>query len=158
MAREGWPVSALQQAIRTGETPTAALAAYRAAGGSIRTQTWYRLYQQLEIEGALQSKELASPLNRRPTAEDLQLATTRLATGFMQRVVVMAEDDQGRIRGLDVSVTGEGVVSRRSAIADALAKVQAGMEDEDTRDRYPFKRIIGGYYQGTYEFQPEGTM
>jgi hypothetical protein len=158
VAREGWPVSALQQAIRAGESATGALAAYRASGGQIRTQTWYRLYTQLQIEGALQSKELASPLNRRPTAEDLQLATTRHATGFMQRVVVMAEDNNGNIRGLDVSITGAGVVSRRAAVAEALAKVQAGMEDEDTRDRYPFKRVIGGYYQGTYEFQPESSM
>lgn len=155
MAREDWPVGSLQSAIKAGRSASAALAEYRAGGGSIRTQTWYRLYGQLQLEGAFASKEAATPLNRRPTAGDIQQVSSRRATGYMQRVTILGRDDSGLIIAKDVSLRPDRLMSRQAAIDQALALVQSGMEDEETRDRYPLKALIGGFYQGTYEFTPE---
>lgn len=155
MAREDWPIGALQGAIKSGTSATNALKTFRAEGGTIRTQTWYRLYGQLQLEGVMASKELASPLNRRPTTQEIQTVTSRRARGFMQRVTVMGRDDEGLVIAKDVSLRTNQLVSRQNAINKALALVQNGMEDEETRDRYPLKSLIGGFYQGTYLFEPE---
>jgi hypothetical protein len=156
MPREDWPIGALQSAIKSGTSATNALGSFRAEGGRIKTQTWYRLYGQLQLEGVMASKELAAPLNRRPTADEVQTVTSRRARGFMQRVTVMGRDDEGLVIARDVSLRNDTLLSRGNAIKQALALVQAGMEDEDTRDRYPLKSLLGGFYQGTYLFQPEG--
>jgi hypothetical protein len=155
MAREDWPVGALTAAIKAGQSATGALKAFRESGGRVRTQTWYRLYGQLQLEGATASKELASPLNRRPTADEIQEVTSRRARGYMQRVTIMGRDENGLVIARDVSLRVDALVSRQAAIDKALALVREGMEDEETRDRYPLKSIIGGVYQGTYLFVPE---
>lgn len=141
--------------MRENVSATAALKAFRAAGGSIRTQTWYRLYGQAQLEGAMTSKEAGRPLGRIPTASEIQPATVPRARGFMQRVTVYGRDQAGNIITRDVSLRSGRLVSRGNAINKALALVQAGMDDPERRDRYPMQALLMGTYSGTYEFNPE---
>lgn len=149
------PRALAQIAIREGESATGALRAFREAGGSIRTQTWYRLYGQAQLEGVMSGKEAAAPLNRVPTAGEIQPATVPRARGYMQRVTIFGRDDQGNIISRDVSLRTNRLVSRQNAVNKALALVQAGMDDPERRDRYPMQALLMGSYGGTYEFNPE---
>lgn len=147
--------AAAQLAIREGVNATDALRLYRSAGGSVRTQTWYRLYGQAQLEGALTSKEAAAPLNRVPTAGEIQPATVPRARGYMQRVTVYGRTPEGFIMTREVSLRSTNLVSRGNAVNKALALVQAGMDDPERRDRYPMAALLMGTYTGTYEFNPD---
>jgi hypothetical protein len=147
--------AAAQLAMREGVNASQALKAFRAAGGSVRTQTWYRLYGQAQLEGALTSREAGAPLNRVPTASEVQPASVPRARGFMQRVTVYGRTEEGHIITRDVSLRSGKLVSRGNAINKALALVQAGMDDPERRDRYPMVALLMGTYSATYEFNPE---
>jgi len=150
-ARQSW----VSWAIREGTNATSALRLFRYRGGRIASQTWYRLYGQAQLEGVMASKEAGRPMNRAPLAGDIQTATSRRATGYMQRVVVMGRDKDGLVISRDVSLRGDTLLTRQKAVEKALGLVASGMEDEETRDRYPMTALLGGFYTGTYEFQPE---
>lgn len=147
--------AAAQLAIREGQSATAALRLYRQAGGSIRTQTWYRLYGQAQLEGVTTSKEAAAPLNRVPIAGEIQPAIVPRARGYMQRVTVFGRDEGGNIITRDVSLRSGRLVSRGNAVNKAMALVQAGMDDPERRDRYPMRTLLMGTYSGTYQFNPD---
>lgn len=154
MAWDSYPRGIVQRAIAEGSSARESLRIFRSLGGAIRTQSWERLYAQARLEGLSASKELGQPLNRIPTSHDVQATSSVRATGFMQRVVVMGRTEDGLIISKDVSIRTDRPVSRQAAIDKALGLVQSGMEDEETRDRYPMSALIGGIYQGTYSFQP----
>lgn len=144
--------AAAQLAIREGKSATEALRLYRQAGGSVRTQTWYRLYGQANLEGTLAGPEASAALNRVPTAGEIQTATAPRARGYMQRVTVFGRDSEGNVLTREVSLRPGRLVSRENAVNKALALVQAGMEDPEKRDRYPMKALLMGTYTGTYNF------
>jgi hypothetical protein len=155
MAQPAWAKTVAQQAMREGTSATQALRLFREAGGQVRTQTWYRLYGQAQLEGAMASKEFSAQLRRIPTASEIQTATAPRARGYMQRVTVYGRDENGNVITRDVSLRGDRLVSRENAVAKAMALVQAGMEDPEKRDRYPLAALLMGAYQGTFEFAPE---
>jgi hypothetical protein len=154
MAWDSYPRAIVQQAIAEGSSARNSLGIFRSLGGKIRTQTWERLYSQAQIEGLQASKELNADLGAIPSAADVQRTSSVRATGFMQRVVIMGRNSEGLVISKDVSIRTDVPVSRQEAIDRALSLVQSGMEDEETRDRYPMRALIGGFYQGTYSFEP----
>lgn len=155
MAQYDWPKGLIQRALREGATPTHALSAFREAGGRIRTQTWYRLWGQSEVERARIGPEAGAALHRVPTSSEIQTATSRRARGYMQRVTVLGRDADGNIIARDVSLRPRSPVSRQNAIDKAIALLQAGMETPEGRERYPLRAILAGFYAGTYRFEPE---
>lgn len=154
MAWDSYPRGIVQKAVSEGASAHDSLRIFRGLGGRIRTQTWERLYSQARLEGLSAGPELGAPLNRIPTAGEVQTTSSVRATGYMQRVVVMGRTEDGLIVSKDVSIRTDAPLSRQGAIDRALGLVQAGMEDEETRDRYPMKALVGGFYQGTYNFSP----
>lgn len=154
MAWDSYPRGIVQRAVREGSSARESLRIFRELGGSIRTQTWERLYSQARLEGLQASREVAAPLNRIPSAGEVQTTSAVRATGYMQRVVVMGRTDEGLVIAKDVSIRTDRPVSRQQAIDRALGLVQAGMEDPETRDRYPMRALLGAFYQGTYLFEP----
>lgn len=144
-----------QIAIREGRNATEALRIFREKGGAVRTQTWYRLYGQAQMEGIQGAHELQQPLHLRPQAPDIQTMTTRRSSGYMQRVVVMGRDSHGLVISKDVSLRTDRLVSRRSAVKRAveLLNTHAGRFPEQT-DSEPMT-VIAGFYQGTYQLEPE---
>ena len=153
-AGSDWPFSAAQIAIREGANATDALRAFRAAGGSVRTQTWYRLYGQAQLEGAMSGREASAGLARVPVSNEIQTRSVPRATGYMQRVTVFGRTDQGDIVTREVSLRSSRLVSRANAVAKALALVQQGMTDPESRDRYPLRALLLGTYTGTVGFEP----
>lgn len=137
-----------QSAADQRQRATAGLRAFRARGGKIRTQTWYRLYNsdeiqateafttyrtrggtmragtfyrawgQAELEGMVNHPEVLAPLHRRPTT--FTTMQTRSATGIMQRIRIFATDDKGNVHVRDASVTSSQGMSRNNAIREAI--------------------------------------
>lgn len=149
MAEFDLPTGLAQRAIREGVSASDALAKFREGGGRVRTQTWYRLYAQAGLEGLTTSSEIAAPLHRTPVAGEIQTATSRRATGFMQRVTVMGRDAEGNVISQFVSFRTDKPVSRQSAIDRAVSIVG------DAEAEYPIEHVIGGFYTGTFAFEPE---
>lgn len=155
MAAEDFPRWVASVALREGRSATDALRIFREQGGRVRTQTWYRLYGQAQMEGIMGSVEAAQPLHLRPTTEHIQQMSTRRSTGFMQRVVVMGRDSHGLVVSKDVSLRTDTLISRRNAINRAveLLTTHAGRFPEQI-DSEPMT-VIAGFYQGTYQLEPE---
>lgn len=155
MASFDWPKGLVQRALREGVGATDALRVFRDAGGRIRTQSWYRLYSQAQLEGVMSGREAGANLRSRPTSGEIQTATSRRATGYMQRVTVMGRDAGGNIISREVSFRSNNLVSRQNAINKALALVQGGIEGPEGRERYAMSSVMAGFYSGTFQFEPE---
>jgi hypothetical protein len=144
-----------QIAIREGRNATDALRIFREKGGRVRTQSWYRLWGQAQLEGIQGAHELEAPLHLRPQAPDIQTMSTRRSTGYMQRVVVMGRDSLGYVVSKDVSLRTDRLVSRRTAIKRAVELLNThGGRFPEQSDSEPMS-VIAGFYQGTYELEPE---
>lgn len=146
------PVWAVLDALGNQQSASASLKAYRAAGGEVRTQTWYRLFG--EVQGALGNRisEATAPLNRRPTAEETTTWSTRNAAGFLQQVEVLVRDrDTGEVSARPFSVTGPRLQSRGAVISQALDVFDSGVEEGSFSEQ-----ILGAVHVGAYELVPEG--
>lgn len=147
--REGFPSGLVQRAVREGVNATDALRLYRAAGGSVRTQTWYRLYGQAKLELELHGTEAGRPLHLRPTADEIQQRTTRRARGYEQRATVFMRDrETGEVIARPFSQRAEGVVSRRNVIETAIGIFSDFAAQYDLVPE-------GAIYTGTFELVPE---
>lgn len=146
------PVWAVLDAIGSGQSASASLKGYRAAGGEVRTQTWYRLFG--EVQGALGNRlsEASAPLHRRPAQEEVTQWSTRNAAGFLQQVEVLVRDRAtGEVSARPFSVTGDQLRSRGSVISEALDVFAGGVEDGPYEEQ-----ILGAVHVGAYELVPEG--
>jgi len=78
----GAPVPYIYNAISEGTSATAALAEYREAGGSIRTQRWYAAFGEIENELALRPNLQALPLDVVPGAGEVGSRQTFKPGGY----------------------------------------------------------------------------
>jgi hypothetical protein len=146
------PIGAAQAALASqlaGKSGREGLVDYRASGGRIASQTWFRLVG--EMQAMLASKEgiYNEPTNLRPVASEIQVWTTTKAKGYVQQVEVLARDrDTGQIISIPFSVTGRSLVSRRNAMQQALS-----IYSDDNASKYN-QQILGAVYTGTYEARP----
>lgn len=141
--------TAAARALSEGLTPSAGLRAFRAAGGGIRTQTWYRLWGQAEFAGVHVQSEVGQPLNRRPERGTLPTVTTRSKTGIQQRVRVFGRTPEGTIDSRVVTVRTQNGVSRAHAIRLAINAVA----DSDAYPLHP----VSGVHIGSFEEVPGDT-
>lgn len=145
---EGYPLGAVLGSINAGMSASAGLAAYRSAGGEVRTQTWYRLHGEAQAMLAGEVSEAAKPLNRLPTSDEITTWTTSTAAGFMQRVEVFVRDRAtGEVTSKPWSTVGPGVVSRGAAVEAALGAYEDNAGDYD-------EQVLGAAYVGTHELVP----
>lgn len=145
------PVWAVLDAIASGQSASSSLAAYRAAGGEVRTQTWYRLHGEVQASLGDRISEAAAPLNRRPTGDEVQTMSTRTASGFLQQVEVLVRNRQtGEVEAKPFSVTGDRLVSRGAAVSQALDTFAAGVEEGNYSEQ-----VLGAVHVGAYELVPE---
>lgn len=128
---------AINAALSRGDSATAALKAYRAEGGSIRTQTFYRLYGQAQLEGLTVEKEPSRPLHRAPTADETRPMTVKNPGGYLQKVVVLGRDKDGLVLSKHVTLKTDKLISRKKAITTAIGLIGEGLE------RYGITPITG---------------
>ncbi len=138
-------------AVESGWSATAGLDRFRAEGGHIANQTWYRM--SAEIARSLGSRigTYNEPVNRVPTPAEVQDWTTQKAAGYIQQVEVLARDKvTGEIISIPFSLTGRTLVSRAKAMKAAL-----DVYGSDNERKYA-QQILGAIYTGTYRAVPQG--
>lgn len=145
----GYPVPFIATAVREGLSATGALKAYRAAGGSVRTQTWYRAYGQVSHAIADYGAELERAQHRIPTAGEIRKWSTVTASGFAQQAQVFMRDrETNEVVARNFTLRGAGMISRQGVIEQAMNTFS------DFSDQYGMQ-IVGGIYTGSYELEPE---
>jgi hypothetical protein len=145
----GYAANFMRRLIEEGASAAEGLRRYRAAGGAIRTQVWYRSFGETARVLAEKGKVLAAPRTRRPAADEVTTWTTRRATGYIYQAEV-----QVRLRG-----TSEIFTTNFSFKSDRLVRYGAALDsilDAATSDIEQYGEIVlGGYMTGVYELQPE---
>jgi hypothetical protein len=146
------PTGAALDAILSGYSARAGLAAYRQSGGRVATGTWYKLTGELQAMLAAREGIYDEPINRRPVASEIQRWDTAKAKGYIQQVEVLVRDrSTGEIMSIPFSVTGRTLVARSTALAKAL-EVYGG----ENLKKYP-QQLLGAVYTGTYQAVPVGV-
>lgn len=142
------PLSAVISSINAGLSATAGLRAYREAGGSVRTATWYRLHGEVQAAFSNTLSEAGRPGNRFPTEDELTPWSTVDATGYLQQVEVALRDrTTGEVYFKPFSVTGDVLLTRNAAVEEAIASYQEGADEYD-------EQVLGAVHVGAYELVP----
>lgn len=145
----GWVASAVRQGISARQ----GLREYRAAGGTIRDNTWFKLYTEQSTTTAAMQSEMTRPLNSIPGASEMIVMTTKRATGYLQTL-----DIYTRLKGTDVvsvrpfMFSTDTLMSRGEALTKALTMMQQAVDEE----RYE-ETLLGGVYTGTRVMTPGET-
>jgi hypothetical protein len=155
VARESFPRGLVQRLAEAGANPTKSLTEFREAGGKLRTQTWYRMWGEIENERSLAGIEEGKPLHLRPTEGEIMPMTTRRASGYMQRVQVVGRLQGGGMLTKTIDIRTDKLVSRINAVGKARGIVEGiGEGLGRVTDSVPVA-VIAALYGGTYELNPE---
>jgi len=139
-------------AIEEGWSATAGLNRFRAEGGHIANATWYKLTGELRANIGDRERVMNAPMNRIPTADEIKDWTTKSAKGYVQQVEVLIRDKTtGEVISVAYSRMGKTLISRNGVIKEALDTYGG-----ENAKRYPWQRILGAVYTGTYQAIPEG--
>lgn len=146
-----FPFWAAVRTVREGLSGRTGLSAYREGGGEIRDATWYRMISEARAAIAGREAEAGAPLNRRPTADEVNDWVTPRSRGYIQQVEVAVRDrDTGQVIMLPYSVRGTGLLTRQEAIDEALAHYTPEGTDGERQV------ILGALSVGTYRMIPGG--
>lgn len=145
---------AIQAAIRQGQNATETLSSWRSRGGAIRTQTWYRVWGQIENEQLQAIPEAAQRPDRRPTAEQIQTRSSKRPGAYHQDVTLIVQDAHGNVNLRNIHLRTDKLMSRRAAVRLAQQKWnETGPEAKQGTSGTTWK-AIGGVYLGTFELTP----
>jgi hypothetical protein len=137
-------------AVTEGWSATAGLDRYRAEGGHMANQTWYRMFGEIQRTVADRGGTYNEPVNLRPVASEIKTWTTAKASGYIQQVEVLVRDRAtGQIISVPFSVTGRSLVSRANALQQAL-----DVYSDDNAKKYD-QQVLGAVYTGTYQAVPK---
>lgn len=140
------PYPFITRAVREGLSATRALSEFRAGGGSVGNQLWYRAFSTIKTGITEFGSESTRPLNRRPIAGEIQQFEGMTSRGFIQQVMVRVQDrSTGDYTWKPYSRVATNLTSRQSVINDALAMF-GSPENEENYDEI----AIGAVYTGTW--------
>ena len=145
----------IQAAISEGRSATETLRDWRARGGAIRTQTWYRVWGQVENEQLQAIPEAAEPPHRRPTPETIQERTTKRPGAYHQDVTLIVQDAHGNVELRNVHLRTPRLLSRRGAIRAVKDKWNQISPERGPGQSGTVWKAIGGIYLGTFNLVPE---
>lgn len=155
MAKESYPRGLVQRLAEAGANPSTSLREFREAGGRLRTQTWYRMWGEIENERHLAGIEEGKPLHLRPTEGEIMPMTTRRAKGYMQRVQVISRLQTGTLMTKTIDIRTDRLVSRINAVGKARGIVEGiGEGLGRVTDTVPVA-VVAALYGGTFELTPE---
>ena len=138
-------------AIQAGQSAREGLANYRASGGHVANETWFRVTAELQTNLAAREGIYSEPVGRIPIASEIQRWTTQKARGYVQQVEVLARDRAtGEVISIPYSLTGKTLHSRNYAIRQALDVYKRDTPSGEGQ------QILGAIYSGTFEAVPEG--
>ena len=145
----------IQAAIAQGRSATSTLNEWRARGGAIRTQTWYRVWGQIVNEQLQAIPEAAERPDRRPLGPTIQERTSKRPGAYHQEVVLIVQDAHGNVELRNVKLRTDQLVSRRNAIRQVKDKWNQISPERGPGQSGTVWRAIGGVYFGTFNLVPE---
>lgn len=148
MAPSDYAKPFVERALREGIGPTASLRAAREGGLRIQDSTWFRVYGQERNNRAIQAKSIATPLNRRPTVDEIGQWDTVRRKGYAYRVVGLLQDrETGATKTAIVTTITPNLISRGRAIRQAMDSFQ------DPDEKYPGV-LLAAFTAGVFEMIP----
>lgn len=156
MAKPGYFKEFIRDLVLEYPTPTAALRAWRAAGGHVRTQDFYRAYGETKAQLALAGPEMGKDLNLTPDESEIVTGVFPHARGIAHEVIIIGRSRSGEIISKRVEVpTGDRPIKRLEAIerAEEWAK---GFFSAEGQKRTDLVTVYGGIHVGTIRREREG--
>ena len=145
------PAQFALQSVLEGLSARVALAAFRAAGGHVASQTWFQLRGEMERMVSAREGIYSEPQHLVPTANEIQQWTTKNAKGYIQQVeVLVRERDTGTVISVPYSSISSSLRSRQSVVEEAL-----NIYSDDNAKKYN-QQVLGAVYSGTFQAVPEG--
>jgi hypothetical protein len=139
-------------AVTEGWSATAGLDRYRAEGGHMANQTWYRLFGEIKSSIDNRASTYNEPVNLRPVAGEIRVWETKRATGYIQQVEVLVKPrGENEVISVPFAVSGRTLVSRANALKQAL-----DVYTSDNAKKYN-QQVLGAIYTGTYQAIPKGV-
>lgn len=138
--------------IQQGLNATDALRAFKAAGGAIRTQTWYQLYRNTADALGRAGEVARTPTNRRPSEDAFSPWATLKPNQYAYQVTVMVRDrDSGILTQRPYTYFSASRVTPNVAIQDALDTYNDGISESDD---YASESIEGAVLTGLFRTVP----
>lgn len=141
-------LASIRGGMSAGVSPSAALRAFRSAGGSIRNQDWYRLWNQTAALRNRAGDAMFQPKDRLPTHAEIIERDTIRAQGMGTWVSVFQ-----RTRGEQDFISLPFLIKSRTPITPAEAEARALAWTESAPDFYN-RVTLGVAYTGTERFNP----
>lgn len=154
MAKPAYFGSYLPKLVETYATPTAALRAWRAAGGRIEDKAFYRAFAAARQQLALAPWAQGQDLRFAPTGSEILPEPTVRASGYAQRVMVVGRMRNGQMITRSVYVpTGSAPISRAAAIrrAEEFTEGQISSEGDKATD---MMQVYGAVHVGAVRREP----
>lgn len=146
---QGLLASAVRQGLAEGMSATNMLNDIRAAGGSIRTQSFYQLVGEVRASAARASEWATAPLDQVPGQDLVQDWTGGQADTYLNRVYMYVRTNIGGV--LSVERRGVSILTKEAISPnDALAMAQGLYEDNADSDNYANEQFLGAEFGGVY--------
>lgn len=148
--RPGYATNYMAALIREGLSATGGLRAYREAGGTIRTQNWYRAWGEVQASIGRAGMVAEAPLGRRPLAAEVSTWETRRRSGYVFQVEAQLRQvgtsevftTYTSFRTDRLTTYGEALDAALGAFADQMAEYG--------------EQVMGGVVTGVYALVPGG--
>jgi hypothetical protein len=142
----GNPAGFIVGAINEGQSATAALNAFREAGGEMRTQTWYQMFGQ--VTDAIARSPLAGSLDPYSLPDPGAYATWAMGPGgeYATQVDLFFRDLD---TGLVGSIPYTYVTSDPHTPEEAIAEAMGDFGESDTQAQYD-QVMLGGTVRNVY--------
>lgn len=144
-ARPGPAGSYIAGLVREGLSASGALRAYRGAGGSIRTQTWYRAWGETVAAIGRAGAIGAAPGGSRPLASELSAGAWRTKERYTFMVdVLVRPTGTSEVFRMPMAVTSDRLLTYDEALNQAIDYANADLE------KYG-ESVIGGVTTAVYD-------
>jgi len=128
--------------IRQGHTATSALNELRDRGFSVANKTFYRLWGETVDHLAKSETFVDTPLNRRPSIDQIGIATRPRARGYLYNVEIAVHNpDSGEVAFHSWGVRSQKLISIGNALQQAVSSWQ---ESENSGRGSVEGRALGG--------------
>lgn len=154
MSRPSYVANYLPRLIREGHTATSALRELRNSGQSIADKTFYRLWGETVDHLSKSEAFIDTPLNRRPSIDQIGIATRPRARGYLYNVEIAVHNpDSGEVAFHSWGVRSQKLISVGNAIQQAVSSWQ---ESENSGRGSVEGRALGGVLSGVLQLVGEG--
>lgn len=153
MPRPSYVANYIPSLVKQGHTATSALNYLRENGQSIADKTFYRLWGETVDHLSKSEAFVDTPLNRRPSVDQIGIATRPRARGYLYNVEIAVHNpDTGEVAFHSWGVRSKKLISVGNALSQA---VNSWAESQKRGRGTPEGRALGGVLSGVLKLVGE---